>query len=82
MILNNKDFIKLTMKGFRSNEQIEKVEITMIEKHETNSFLFQETGKLQEKENGNENFRFYHKYLRQQIDKIKECRNGKSKKSK
>lgn len=48
----------------------------MIEKHDSNTYLFQE--KPQEKENGNRNFRFYHKYLRQQIDKIMERKHDKT----
>lgn len=49
----------------------------MIEKHDTNSFLFQESEQVKEKERGNENYKFYSKYLKIQINKIMERKNDK-----
>ena len=47
----------------------------MIEKHDTNSFLFRETEEVKEKERGTENFRCYNKYLKKQIKEIMEKKN-------
>lgn len=47
----------------------------MIEKHDTNSFLFQESEEIKEKERGNENYRFYNRFLKMQLSKIMEKKN-------
>ena len=42
----------------------------MIEKHDTNSFLFRETEEVKVKERGTENYRFYNRFLEKQLNKI------------
>ena len=49
----------------------------MIEKHDTNTFLFQENKEIKEKERGNENYKFYSKYLKIQLKDIMERKNDK-----
>ena len=47
----------------------------MIEKHDTNTFLFQENKEIKEKERGDENYRFYSKYFKIQLKDIMEKKN-------
>lgn len=50
----------------------------MIEKHDTNTFLFQENEEIKEREHGNENYKFYSKYLKIQLKNIMERKNDKT----
>lgn len=50
----------------------------MIEKHDTNSFLFRETEEVKEKERGIENYRFYNRFLKKQLSKIMEEKNERN----
>lgn len=50
----------------------------MIEKHDTNSFLFQESEQVKEKERGTENYNFYKKYLDKQLKNIMEKKNERN----